>query len=189
VSAAWGADPALSAAKEAHLALQNQKFLDRSIADLKAGLLLPRPDASVAGLAWLDRHNTAAGATPTGFPTPQPSIFGNDPDTNRDGVVSFEERLLATTPTSWGSRTLAKPGTVPPGPIVGGAALPIPDPLDIVKRSLWPPGMEHWGLQQRIGWVQALAAPWMSTYWMRNRLAQATGLLYEQYSGPVGGVV
>jgi hypothetical protein len=77
-------------------------------------------------------------------------------------------------------------GAIPPPPSrpVGtrpnqGVSL-IPDPVFIVTQSRWPAGMEHWGLDQKVGWLQAIMHPWRNLHQPMQRLSQAVGILYEQ---------
>lgn len=64
----------------------------------------------------------------------------------------------------------------------------IPDPVAIVRQNKWPTGMEHWGLPQRLGWLEAVMKPYTDRfYWARDRLAQAQGQLYEQFGSRSGG--
>lgn len=63
----------------------------------------------------------------------------------------------------------------------------VPDPVTIVRQNMFPRGTEGWGLDQRVAYLNAYMAPYTDRfYWARDRLAQAQGLLYQQY-GPASG--
>lgn len=180
------------AANEAHLAVQTQQMLSRSIGATQASLGAPRPEG---GLAFLGPGPGGQAGSPR---------VGSDPrDKNRDGFVSVLESLgyddpkpsidlKPSIPAAWGSQTEMLPlrprSSIPPSPPVGGPSnFYLPDPVAIVRENLFPPDMTHWGLPQRLGWLKAIAGPYIDSYWMKNRLAQAEGLLYEQYGRATGG--
>ncbi|HEV7614740.1 MAG TPA: hypothetical protein VGO36_00760 [Solirubrobacterales bacterium] len=57
----------------------------------------------------------------------------------------------------------------------------IPDPVYIVKTNSWPWTVrDHWGLPQKVAWLEAIMHPYLVFPYWRDRLGAATGLLYEQ---------
>ena len=209
--AAWGADPlpfVLPAAKEAHLALQQERATQRILAEIKnAPLPGIKPDFTLAGMLRLERkqppfapyasnaganNNPFVSSSRTTFPTPPrpPAVWGG-------GGLNYETLGLKPKPRSastqtftpqWPSENLNGRGQKPFNTAIdgiGGFSL-IPDPVFIVKQNKWPRGFEHWGLAQRIGYLDALVGWWADRFpTVKLELSIAHGLLYEQYAvGP-----
>jgi hypothetical protein len=181
--------------RELHGAVQQQQQLSRDIAALQQ-VGPPRPEP---GLAFLKRTDNPVA----------PSPFGSDPrDTNRDGIVSFRESvglpdIPVSPPAAWGSQTHTLPfrpsshgilssahdspnAKQPPLPPVDAAHTLIPDPVEIVAGNYWPPGMSHWGLAQKIAWLDAITHPYLGISYEKSRLEQAHGMLYQQYGVAMG---
>jgi len=60
----------------------------------------------------------------------------------------------------------------------------IPDPVYIVRTNSWPWTVkDHWGLPQKIGWLTAIMHPYLVFPYWKNRLGEATTLLFEQEAG------
>jgi hypothetical protein len=185
-------DPTLSQAKEAHMAWQQERANQRAVADAKAMQIpTPKPDFTVTGAIHLENQRRQAELQ---FPL---SPAGVSADRDGDGYISMNEALLA--PAGWAPNPVATLGQRSSSGQTQSGVWPsqtgtksnegvsqIPDPVFIVKSNGWPAGMEHWGLQQRLGWIRSVVAPWMMFAWVRNRLAEAEGILYEQYGPALG---
>jgi hypothetical protein len=177
-------DPVFQAAREAHLALQQQKALDRAVADARAAQVpVPKPDPTVlGGLLQYKQEGGPFQVPPVTGPAWQPSG-----DLNGDGVISMTEAVIA--PGSWTSPVNS--GTLGQAPIQTDPndldTDFIPDPVFIVQTNGFPGGFEHWGLEQRLGWIRAVVQPYINFPRVRERLAQAEGILYEQYAKSRGG--
>jgi hypothetical protein len=194
MTASWGPDPMVFA-RELHGAVQQQQQLNRDIGALQH-IQPPRPEP---GLAFLTRTDNPV----------VPSPFDSDPrDTNRDGTVSFMESLgrpdiSGSPPAAWGSQPHTLPfrpsshgifgighdspnAKEPPLPPVDAAHTLIPDPVEIVAGNYWPPGMLHWGLAQKIAWLDAITHPYIGISYEKSRLEQAHGMLYQQYGVATG---
>ncbi|MCP4303531.1 MAG: hypothetical protein GY788_01335 [bacterium] len=97
--------------------------------------------------------------------------------------------VLPAAPAQWTGAPLVTGGggdgrdAPPPRPInTKGNKLPVgvPDPVHIVKTSAWPSAVANWTFEKKVGWLEAVTDYYRPLWWVKNRLSQAIGILYQQ---------
>jgi hypothetical protein len=122
-------------------------------------------------LRRIDEVIRRASSPPATWGYESAASFGDSLD-----VVGGGTATLGQAPAEWPSA--GNPKQKNPA---GGSL--IPDPVFIVRTSAWPLSMgDHWGMQQKLGWLRAIMYPYLHLSQPKQSLAQAEGLLYQQYA-------
>lgn len=173
--AAWGVSPAAAAVNflmEQRTQQQMQEFFAKALKPIQPPVFNAAAIGERAALLDLLNKNSAPLGAPAGWGASAPSYQNSEQRSWPQIEILGNKRQ-----DDFGFGVNA-----PPTPPVGAppAMSLIPDPVAIVKQNLWPSGFPQWGIPQKVGWLQALMHPYRSFHWTRDRLAQATGLLYQQ---------
>ena len=166
----------------------NWEFL-RSGAGLPVpgGHMLPATMSStekdpLSSIPWADRGVLTSAVQQWVSPTPAAPVVEElptyRPPEGVDGPVKHIGILALSTSavqaeTSGGGGAPSQTSTTP----AGCRSVRSPDPLYIVKTSSWPWTVrDHWGLQQKVAWLEAIMHPYLVFPYWRSRLGEATRL-------------
>ncbi len=172
-AAAWGPDPAMIAARDAQLALQQEPVL-RQLPGQPPVRPGPPP-----GYQELIKQALESADTQAQWQRPYPIAPAAWPTEPSRATLPYRPTV-----SGGGGNWTAPPGGWPSQGSGKANDLDVsfvPDPLDMVRRGNWPRGMEHATFQQKMNYINTMMAPHMNRRGPRDQLAQAQRLLYEQY--------